>query len=84
MRLKLVPKETNFDFFKKLRLWLGLSSILLLFSLGSILTQNLNFGIDFLGGTTIRTQSTQTVDVASYRTELSFLVRILITIKMWR
>jgi len=27
----------------------------------------LNFGIDFLGGTTIRTESTQSVDVAAYR-----------------
>ena len=73
MRLKLVPKETSFDFFRKLRLWLGLSSLFLFISLGSVLTQSLNFGIDFLGGTTIRTQSTQAVDVASYREALSFL-----------
>jgi len=73
MRLKLVRSETNFDFFSKLRLWVGLSLVLLILSLGSVLTQGLNFGIDFLGGTTIRTQSTQAVDVGAYRDSLSLL-----------
>jgi len=73
MRLKLVRSETNFDFFSKLRLWVGLSLVLLILSLGSVLTQGMNFGIDFLGGTTIRTQSTQAVDVGAYRDSLSVL-----------
>lgn len=73
MRLKLVRSETNFDFFSKLRLWVGLSLVLLILSLGSVLTQGLNFGIDFLGGTTIRTQSTKAVDVGAYRDSLSVL-----------
>ena len=73
MRLKLVRSETNFDFFSKLLLWVGLSLVLLILSLGSVLTQGLNFGIDFLGGTTIRTQSTQAVDVGAYRDSLSVL-----------
>ena len=73
MRLKLVPHETNFDFFSKIRLWVGLSIILLVLSLGSVLMQGLNFGIDFLGGTTIRTQSTRGVDVGAYRDALSTL-----------
>jgi len=73
MRLKLVRSETNFDFFSQLRLWVGLSLVLLILSLGSVLTQGLNFGIDFLGGTTIRTQSTQAVDVGAYRDSLSVL-----------
>jgi len=73
MRLKLVRSETNFDFFSKLRLWVGLSLVLLILSLGSVLTQGLNFGIDFLGGTTIRSQSTQAVDVGAYRDSLSVM-----------
>ena len=32
--------------------------------------QGLNFGIDFRGGTTIRTESTQPVDVGAYRAAL--------------
>ena len=47
--------------------------VLLILSLGSVLTQGLNFGIDFLGGTTIRTQSTQAVNVGAYRDSLSVM-----------
>jgi preprotein translocase subunit SecF len=36
-------------------------------SLVLFLTMGLNFGIDFRGGTTIRTESTQAVDVGQYR-----------------
>ena len=73
MRLKLVPQETRIDFFLKIKLWVALSLIFLVLSLGSVLTQSLNFGIDFLGGTSIRTQSTQDVDVGAYRDALSTL-----------
>ena len=67
MRLRLVPKNTNWDFFSQSKLWLGFSALLLIGSLVSFLMQGLNFGIDFRGGTTIRTESTQTIDVAAYR-----------------
>jgi len=66
-RLKLVPEHTNIDFFRWqwLTFWgsvaLVVASILLTFVMG------LNFGIDFKGGTTIRTESTQSVDVGAYR-----------------
>ena len=73
MRLRLVPKNTAWDFFGKSKLWLGLSALLLVGSLVSFLLQGLNFGIDFRGGTTIRTESAQTVDVAAYRGALSSL-----------
>ena len=73
MRLRLVPKNTAWDFFGKSKLWLGLSALLLVGSLVSFLFQGLNFGIDFRGGTTIRTESAQTVDVAAYRGALSSL-----------
>lgn len=67
MRLRLVPENTNWDFFSQSKLWLGFSALLLIGSLVSFLMQGLNFGIDFRGGTTIRTESTQTIDVAAYR-----------------
>ena len=73
MRLKLVPQDTKLDFFSKARVSLGISAVLLFLSLASFLFQSLNFGIDFLGGTTIRTQSTQTVDVGAYRFALTAL-----------
>jgi preprotein translocase subunit SecF len=67
MRLKLVPEKTSFDFFSKWKLWMGFSSLLLVLSVVSFFGQGLNFGIDFRGGTTVRTESTQAVDVGLYR-----------------
>ncbi|MFT7596510.1 MAG: preprotein translocase subunit SecF [Paracoccaceae bacterium] len=73
MRLRLVPKETAFDFFKHWKLWLGISAVMMAVSFGSFLYQGLNYGIDFRGGTTIRTQSAQVVDVAAYRGAIDVL-----------
>jgi len=70
MRLRLVPQETNIDFFKYARLTFGASMVAMVLSIGIWLAMGLNFGIDFLGGTTIRTESSQPVDVAAYRTAL--------------
>lgn len=67
MRLRLVPQQTNFDFFRFRKLTFGFSAVLMLASLVLWLTVGLNFGIDFRGGTTIRTQSEQAVDVGTYR-----------------
>ncbi|MDA7963358.1 protein translocase subunit SecF [Ruegeria sp.] len=67
MRLKLVPQNTSFDFFSRWKVWLGLSALMMVLAFGSFLLQGLNFGIDFRGGTTIRTQSTQEIDVGAYR-----------------
>lgn len=67
MRLRLVPQETSFDFFKHWKMWLGVSALMMVLSVVSFLAQGLNYGIDFRGGTTIRTESAQVVDVAAYR-----------------
>ena len=73
MRLKLVPSETAFDFFARWRVWLGISGLLVVVAFTSFLLQGLNYGIDFRGGTTIRTESTQPVDVGAYRDALGTL-----------
>ena len=67
MRLRLVKDNLNFDFFKRWRLWVGVSALLMVLSVVSVAVQGLNFGIDFRGGTTIRAQSTAAIDVAQYR-----------------
>ena len=71
MRLKLVKSETKYNFFKNWKLWLGISSTLIFMSFISLFFQGLNFGIDFRGGTTIRTESELKVDVSKYREVLS-------------
>lgn len=70
MRLKLVPDNTTINFFKYARLTFGASVVAMVLSLAVWLSLGLNFGIDFLGGTTIRTESSQAVDVAEYRAAL--------------
>lgn len=71
MRLKLVSSETNWDFFRHARLTFGASVVAVILSILAFLVLGLNFGIDFRGGTTIRTESTQSVDVATYRAALA-------------
>ncbi|MEM9975502.1 MAG: protein translocase subunit SecF [Pseudomonadota bacterium] len=67
MRLRLVPKETAYDFFRFWRATFGASVLAMIASILVFFIVGLNFGIDFRGGTTIRTESTQAVDVGAYR-----------------
>ena len=70
MRLRLVPDDTNINFFGLSKITFGGSIVLLVLSLVAYLAFGLNYGIDFKGGTTIRTESTQSVDVGAYRAAL--------------
>ncbi|MFT6605821.1 MAG: preprotein translocase subunit SecD [Halocynthiibacter sp.] len=69
--LKLVPQETKWDFFRRGRFTFGASVLAVVLSIGLFVMMGLNFGIDFRGGTTIRTQSTQVVDVGAYRAAIA-------------
>lgn len=71
MRMRLVPDETNINFFKYAKLTFGGSIVMLLASLAIFLVMGLNFGIDFKGGTTIRTQSETAIDVGEYRAAIT-------------
>lgn len=71
MRLKLVPENTKWDFFSLSRVTFGASAIAVIASVLAFFVIGLNFGIDFRGGTTIRTDSSTPVDVAEYRAALS-------------
>ena len=65
--LRLVPKDTNWDFFRRWRISLGISGVLIVVAAGSFMLQGLNYGIDFRGGTTIRTEAPKPVDIGAYR-----------------
>jgi len=73
MRLRLAPEKTNIDFFRWQRVTFGGSMVLMVVALAFWALVGLNFGIDFKGGTSIRTESTLAVDVGSYRQALSGL-----------
>ena len=72
-RLKLVPDETNINFFRWQYLTFGISALAMVASVVLLMTMGLNYGIDFKGGTTIRTESTTAFDVGDYRDALSGL-----------
>ncbi len=71
MRLKLVPDNTQIDFFRWQKITFGASALLVVLSLVAWAVIGLNFGIDFRGGTTIRTEATQSVNIAAYRTAIT-------------
>lgn len=72
-RLRLAPEKTNFDFFRFQWLTFGGSMLLMVLAFVAWGVMGLNFGIDFKGGTTIRTESAQPVDVGAYRAALEGL-----------
>ncbi len=67
MRLKLVPANTSWDFFRHSKITFGASLMAIVVSVLLFLVIGLNYGIDFRGGTTIRTESAQPVDVRAFR-----------------
>ncbi|SIQ46023.1 protein translocase subunit secF [Paracoccus thiocyanatus] len=72
-RLKLVPDGTRIDFFRWQWLTFGISAVAMVASVVLVLVMGLNFGIDFKGGTTIRTESPTAFEVSDYRQALSEL-----------
>lgn len=72
-RFRLAPEKTNIDFFKFQWFTFGGSMMLTVVAIALWITMGLNFGIDFLGGTTIRTESTEPVNVGAYRAALQAL-----------
>ncbi|NHF74186.1 protein translocase subunit SecF [Paracoccus xiamenensis] len=72
-RLKLVPDETKINFFRWQYVTFGISAVAMALSVVLLLTMGLNFGIDFKGGTTIRTESSTAFEVGDYREALQGL-----------
>ena len=72
-RLKLVPTHTEWDFFKHQWLTFWAAIVLTVISVGALFWPGLSFGIDFKGGTTIRTETTQPLRIDAYRAALDGL-----------
>jgi preprotein translocase subunit SecF len=72
-RLRLAPEKTNIDFFRWQWLTFGGSMLLMAAAFVAWGVMGLNYGIDFKGGTTIRTESTTPVNIAGYRSALEEL-----------
>ena len=72
-RLRLAPEKTTINFFKYQWITFGGSIALMVLAFVFWGVMGLNFGIDFKGGTTIRTDSTTVIDTHLYRTTLEAL-----------
>ncbi len=72
-RLRLAPEHTSIDFFRWQWVTFGGSLALMVLAFAFWGIFGLNYGIDFQGGTTLRTESTQAVDVGAYRATLDTL-----------
>lgn len=69
-RLRLAPEKTNINFFRYAPITFGGSFVAMALSIILVAVMGLNYGIDFRGGTTIRTESTSALDVGIYRAAL--------------
>lgn len=72
-RLRLVPEHTTIDFFRWQWGTFGGSMVLMVLAFVAWGVLGLNFGIDFQGGTTIRTESPVAIDTGLYRHTLEAL-----------
>lgn len=66
-RLKLVPTVTRINFFRGWQFAAAFSIIITLIALASVAVQGFNLGIDFSGGTSIRAESTEPLDLPALR-----------------
>jgi preprotein translocase subunit SecF len=69
--MQFLSKETHINFMSKRLLAAVFSVVLLILSVGSLITQGLNFGIDFTGGTMIELGYQEQVDLNQLRTDLA-------------
>ena len=69
MRLKLVPDNTNFNFFGYAKITFGASVVAMILSLIAWGVMGLNFGIDFRGGAAMELTRSggQTLDLGAVR-----------------
>ena len=72
-RLRLAPEKTNINFFKYQWITFGGSVVLMVLAFVFWGAMGLNYGIDFKGGTTLRTDSSTVIDVGQYRRTLAGL-----------
>jgi preprotein translocase subunit SecF len=68
--MKLLSGNTHIDFFAKRKLAFTFSAILIVLSIGSLVTRGLNFGLDFTGGALIEVAYSTAPDMEQVRNNL--------------
>jgi preprotein translocase subunit SecF len=65
---RLYRGEVSYDFVSKRKIWYVISAVLLVISIGSLLTRGLTLGIEFKGGAEFRVTSTTVTEPAMLKT----------------
>lgn len=68
--MQLFKQQTKIDFIGARKIAAVISALVIIASLYSLVTQNLNYGIDFTGGTKVEVSYSQEVDIAAARLAL--------------
>jgi len=68
--MQIFKKQTNFNFMGNRNLAMVASVVLLVVSLGSLIFQGLNFGLDFTGGTLVEIRYSEPADLNAVRKSL--------------
>ncbi len=71
--MKLITKDTNFDFVGKRRIAYIFSAILVIASINEVAFKGLNYGIDFSGGILMEVKTPEKADMSKIRTSLEEL-----------
>ncbi|OIO68099.1 MAG: protein translocase subunit SecF [Zetaproteobacteria bacterium CG12_big_fil_rev_8_21_14_0_65_55_1124] len=69
--MQLIRPDTHIDFIGRRKIAMAISGLVLLISVGLLVTKGLNFGIDFTGGTLVEVKFTQAPKISDIRTSLS-------------
>lgn len=71
--MRFLSKDTNINFIGKRLAAFCMSAIIIVGSIGLLLTQGLNFGIDFTGGTLVEIRTSAPADIPAIRSQLGAL-----------
>ncbi len=71
--IKLIPAETSLDFIGKRFLAFAFSVLMIVGSIGLVVTKGVNFGIDFTGGTVMEIAVPEAPDLSVLRSDLNKL-----------